>query len=182
MSKENNTVYAILGLLTTGCVTGYSIKQMIDGSLNHFWKISYGQIYPTLKHLVDKGYATVKETVQEGKPAKKEYMITLEGEQALKGWLQNTIEELPIEKNELLLKLFFCRHQDHTQTVELLDTYLEKLTERFETYTVIKEHIHSHKIKHADARFWIMTLDYGLYTTKAAMDWCNDTKEKIANE
>lgn len=41
MARENHSQYAILGLLTADCRTGYSIKQMIDTSLNHFWKISY---------------------------------------------------------------------------------------------------------------------------------------------
>ncbi|WP_370512396.1 PadR family transcriptional regulator [Planomicrobium sp. CPCC 101110] len=84
------------------------MKQRIDGSLNHFWKISYGQIYPALKLLVDQGYARVKDTAQEGKPDKKEYEITPEGIEALKRWLAQPITELPVEKNELLLKLFLA--------------------------------------------------------------------------
>ncbi len=111
MKKQSDTKYAILGLLTTGCRTGYSIKQLIDQSLNHFWKISYGQIYPALKQLVDDGLATVTDTTQDGKPDKKEYFLTPKGELELQTWLQLPIKEIPTEKNEVLLKIFFSRHQ-----------------------------------------------------------------------
>ncbi|WP_221567874.1 PadR family transcriptional regulator [Alkalihalobacillus sp. TS-13] len=182
MAKENNTQYAILGLLTAGFHTGYSIKQMIDGSLNHFWKISYGQIYPALKKLVEEGYASVQFTPQEGKPDKKEYHITSEGEKTLKNWLQNPIKELPVEKNELLLKLFFSRHQELSITVHQLKTYQEKLINRYNTYEGIKEMITTRLNDEVDAPYWIITLDYGLRTTQAEIDWCEDTKKKLLEE
>ncbi len=181
MSKEN-TQFAILGLLTTGCQTGYSIKQMMDGSLNHFWKISYGQIYPTLKKLVDNGYASVQDTPQEGKPDKKEYHITEKGKTALKEWLQDPILDLATDKNELLLKLFFCRHQDPARTAELLNNYYEKLTVRHQTFQAISERITENHIQDADAPYWLMTLDYGLCTTKAAIEWCEQTKTKLLSK
>ncbi|RNF40411.1 PadR family transcriptional regulator [Planococcus salinus] len=179
MSKENPTQYAILGLLTTGCTTGYSMKQMIDGSLNHFWKISYGQIYPTLKLLVEKGFATVEELEQEGKPDKKEYQITDFGMEALKKWLEQPIAELPVEKNELLLKLFFSRHQNPETARRHLDDYLARLLTRHNTYEAIKNMISTQLFDEQDAPFWIITLDYGLRTTQAAIDWCEDTKSLL---
>lgn len=181
MSKEN-TQFAILGLLTIGCQTGYSIKQMMDGSLNHFWKISYGQIYPTLKKLVDQGYASVQDTAQEGKPDKKEYHITQKGKAALKEWLQDPILDLATDKNELLLKLFFSRHQDSAQTVELLDSYKVKLVIRHATFQAISKRITENHIQDTDAPYWLMTLDYGLCTTKAAIEWCEQTKLKLLSK
>ncbi|PAV28049.1 transcriptional regulator [Virgibacillus profundi] len=180
MTKYNNTKYALLGLLTTGCRTGYAIKQMIDTSLNHFWKISYGQIYPTLKQLVEDGLATVKETSQEGRP-KKEYFLTPKGELALQAWLQSPIKEIPAEKNKLLLKLFFGRHQSNEDTTKQLENYQQELQKRYETYEEIEKMITSHKNEEADATYWLFTLDYGKRMTIAAMEWCEDTIEKIRN-
>ncbi|MBM7553217.1 PadR family transcriptional regulator [Thalassobacillus pellis] len=181
MAQKNYTQYALLGLLVTGYHTGYSMKQMIDGSLNHFWKISYGQIYPALKQLVDKGYAEVKITSQQGKPDKKEYYITSSGKDFLKQWLQQPVQELPIEKNELLLKLFFSRQQDKSTTIAQIENYYEKLVERSNTYECIKKMILTESSEHKDAPFWIITLDYGLSTTHAAMDWCIRTKDTLLN-
>lgn len=155
------------------------MKQMIDGSLNHFWKISYGQIYPTLKLLVDKGFATAQDLAQEGKPDKKEYQITPEGKQALKKWLEQPILELPNEKNELLLKLFFSRHQEPETTQRHLKDYHANLLSRLHTYEAIKAMISTQLFGEEDAPFWIITLDYGLRTTQAAIDWCEDTKNLL---
>ncbi|GGD25440.1 PadR family transcriptional regulator [Pontibacillus salipaludis] len=181
MAQKNYTQYALLGLLTTGYHTGYSMKQMIDGSLNHFWKISYGQIYPALKLLVDKGYAEVKYTSQQGRPDKKEYYITSSGKEALKQWLKQPVQELPVEKNELLLKLFFSRQQDKHITIKQIEIYHENLLERYNTYEGIKEMILTESCDHKDAPFWIITLDYGLSTTHAAIEWCVKTKDTLLN-
>ena len=82
VEKQIHTKYAILGLLTIGCQTGYSMKKMMDESLNHFWKISYGQIYPTLKNLLDEELITVQEQSESGKPDKKAYQLTSLGWEA----------------------------------------------------------------------------------------------------
>ncbi|PCK18754.1 hypothetical protein CEY02_18370 [Bacillus pumilus] len=59
MKTYNDTTYAILGFLTADSKSGYEVKQLIDKSLHHFWKISYGQIYPALKFIVEEGLAEV---------------------------------------------------------------------------------------------------------------------------
>ncbi|MUK89225.1 PadR family transcriptional regulator [Ornithinibacillus sp. L9] len=179
MKRENDTKYAILGLITTGCNTGYAIKQKIDNSLNHFWKISYGQVYPMLNQLVKEGLANVTETPQTGKPNKKEYSLTQDGNYALVNWLQKPIKEIPTEKNELLLKVFFSRHQSNAVTVKHIDHYFIQLQKRLETYESIEKIILEHSLDHADSQFWLFTLDYGKKTTRAAMDWCQDTKKKL---
>ncbi len=178
MTKHNHTTYALLGLLTIGCHSGYAIKQMIDQSLNHFWKISYGQIYPTLKKLVQDGWATVQESAEEGAPAKKEYFITAKGKTALREWLQRPVGDIPVEKNDILLKVFFSRHQQRSDTITHLETYKQKLQERYQTYEAIEQMIASMD-NEADAPYWLFTLDYGKRMTAAAVDWCSDTIQKI---
>ena len=179
MAKENFTKFILLGLITTECKSGYDIKQMIDQSLSHFWKISYGQIYPNLKKLVEEGLATVTETVQEGKPDKKEYHITKAGQQLLKDWLQQPLTEFPTERNEMLLKLFFSRHQEKAVALEQVQAYKDRLTERYLVYEGIKTYIAEHESEKNDAMYWLITLDYGKKTTKAALDWCDTTIEKL---
>lgn len=179
MTKLNHTKYAILGLLTTGCQTGYGIKQMIDGSLNHFWKISYGQIYPTLKSLEKEGLATCRQELQDGKPDKKEYNLTVKGKEALQHWLALPLQSVQPEKNELLLKLFFSRHQQDDVTTNLLDQYAEKLQERLQTYIGIETMISETLNDNEDAQYWLFTLDYGKRTTQAAIEWCDETRTAL---
>ena len=127
LKKYNHTTYAVLGILTTDCKSGYAIKQFIDQSLNHFWKISYGQIYPTLKLIVEEELATVRTSSEKGKPSSNEYNLTSKGRETLKDWLEKPIEQVPVERNEILLKLFFGRHQSKENIVLHLEDYKQKL-------------------------------------------------------
>lgn len=182
MDKYNHTTYAILGILTTDCRSGYAIKQMIDQSLNHFWKISYGQIYPTLKLIVEDGLATVSPSLQEAKPGKNEYVLTSKGKEVLTKWLEEPIEQIPVERNEILLKLFFGRHQSAEQTVGQLEAYKQKLETRYATYRGIEQTLTDNKEEGEDTRYWLFTLDYGKRLTGAAIEWCNFTLEEILKE
>lgn len=179
MKKYNHTIYAILGVLTTQCKSGYAIKQMIDQSLNHFWKISYGQIYPALKQIVKEELATVHIYPQEGKPNRKEYELTEKGREVLKEWLEKPIEQVPVERNELLLKLFFGRHQSNEQTLTQLRAYKQKLSEQYETYSGIEQMLTKNMEEDTDTTYWLLTLDYGKRTTYAAIEWCESAIEII---
>ncbi|WP_226655474.1 PadR family transcriptional regulator [Pseudalkalibacillus hwajinpoensis] len=179
MEKQIHTKYAILGLLTIGCQTGYSMKKMMDESLNHFWKISYGQIYPTLKNLLDEELITVQKQSESGKPDKKKYQLTSLGWQSLQNWMETPIQEIGVEKNELLLKLFFSHHQSTEMTLNQLDHYHTKLEERLNTYLAIEEMIRGTYGDQKDAKFWLLTLDYGIRTTQAASEWANDAKNSL---
>ena len=182
LKKYNQTTYAILGILTTGCRTGYAIKQLIDQSLNHFWKISYGQIYPTLKKIVDDELATVHVLSEEGKPNRNEYFLTSKGEKTLKDWLEEPIQQVPVERNEILLKLFFGRHQSKENTLKQLKDYKQKLEFRYQTYQNVEQMISTEKQGHKDLTYRLFTLDYGKRVTKAAMEWCETTMTYFLNE
>ncbi|WP_096156237.1 MULTISPECIES: PadR family transcriptional regulator [Bacillus] len=175
MKTYNDTTYAILGILTTPCKSGYDIKQFIDQSLNHFWKISYGQIYPTLKIIVKEGLAEVKVSQTQGRVDRNEYYLTTKGLEILKSWLEQPIEHAPIERNEVLLKLFFGSYQSAESTVSLLQDYKQRLETRYETYLAIEQGILQHNKEEKDAMYWLFTLDYGKRGTKAAIEWCEHT-------
>lgn len=179
MRKYNDTTYAILGILTTNCKSGYAIKQFIDQSLNHFWKISYGQVYPTLKRIVDEGLATVKTLSQAGKPDRKEYFLTPKGKETLSEWLKQPIEQLPAERNEVLLKLFFGRHQSKETAFTHLQNFQHQLESRYQTYQSIEQMIATDGDDQEDAMYWLFTLDYGKRITKAALEWCEATIKRL---
>ncbi|WP_042478488.1 PadR family transcriptional regulator [Bacillus ndiopicus] len=177
MKNYSDTTYAILGILTTECKSGYAIKQLIDRSLNHFWKISYGQIYPTLKLISQEGLAEIRTSSNSGRPDKNEYYLTAKGLEVLKSWLEQPIVNFPAERNEVLLKLFFGHYQSQEKQILLLQNYKENLEKRYQTYIAIELAIQQDK--NEDAMYWLFTLDYGKRTAQAAIDWCNATLEKL---
>ena len=46
---------AVLGLLKEKSMHGYELKKRLDEQLGHFWRISYGSLYPSLKRLAADG-------------------------------------------------------------------------------------------------------------------------------
>ena len=59
----------------------------------------------------------------------------------MKEWLQQPIDQIPAERNEILLKLFFGRHQKHDNIQVYLKDYYLKLKKQYETYEQIEQMI-----------------------------------------
>lgn len=167
MPKENMTRYAILGLLASGCTSGYEMKHTIDTSLNHFWKISFGQVYPMLKTLAQEGL--IEET-SEGDD-RKTFILTPDGEADLRRWVEEPTTELPVQRNELLLKLYFARHESKATTIQKIDQHAALLRERLEAYNMIEQTIRAYPETN-EAMYWLLTLDYGKRKTQALLEWC----------
>lgn len=174
MPKENMTRYAILGLLASGCTSGYEMKHTIDTSLNHFWKISFGQVYPTLKRLEAEGL--IVEEVTDGE--RKQFALTENGHVELERWVAEPSVDLPVQRNDLLLKLYFARHASKEVTLQKIQEHARLLEERLETYQAIDAMIRSYPDSN-DAVYWLMTLDYGIRKTRALLDWCDASLETL---
>ncbi|MCK2157264.1 PadR family transcriptional regulator [Exiguobacterium sp. 17-1] len=175
MPKENMTRYAILGLLASGCTSGYEMKHTIDTSLNHFWKISFGQVYPMLKTLVQEGL--IVEETGEGDD-RKTFVLTPDGEAELGRWVEEPTTELPVQRNELLLKLYFARHESKKTTIKKIHQHAALLRERLDTYQMIEQSILTYK-EADDAMYWLLTLDYGKRKTQALLEWCEASVQTL---
>ena len=49
-----------------------------------------------------------------------------------------------------------------------------------ENYKSIEENISTTGQGHQDAQYWLFTLDYGKRITRASIDWCESTINKIS--
>src|SRR5438874_258259 len=96
----------ILGMIAFGRTTGYDIKQLVDKSTRHFWAASYGQIYPELKRLEERGLIRGRSEPSGGR-ARTVYELTDAGRTALLAWLASDAEPLYELRDEGMLKLFF---------------------------------------------------------------------------
>ncbi len=96
----------VLGMLALGNRTGYDIKQVVDKSARNFWAASYGQIYPELRRLEEKGLIRGRPEPS-GERARTAYELTEDGEGALRDWLASETEQLYEVRDEGMLKLFF---------------------------------------------------------------------------
>ncbi len=173
MARENTSRYAVLGMLTHGAQTGYDLKRAIGGSVRHFWSESYGQVYPTLKELVNEGLATV--VVESGniRPDRKVYTVTDAGIEELRHWLVKPVELQP-SRNELLLKLFFGRYVPAQELVEVVSKFRERWVEDVAEWADIQDRLRDNMENDLDLRNRLFTLEYGRIVGEATIHWADE--------
>ena len=114
----SNTAYVILGALHERPRSGYDIKTFADGSTRHFWAVSYGQLYPELKRLLDAGLIDAEDQPT-GSRQRTLYRLTRLGEEALADWVSDTGTRPCELRDEMLVRLFFSDAVEPEKRVEL---------------------------------------------------------------
>lgn len=178
MAKENKSRYAILGMISTGPMSGYDIKKAIESSVANFWNESYGQIYPILKQLADEGLTTSHTEKQEGKPERYVYTLTDKGREELLHWLTEPVEHA-VERNELLLKLFFGHEVPVATNIEHVRQFRALLSKLVERYSNIIAYLDEHCAASSEILYSRITVSYGLHRTRALLQWCDETIEQL---
>jgi PadR family transcriptional regulator AphA len=174
--------HAILGLLSRQPLTGYALKKVFDNSIRHFWTADQSHIYRVLGRLSAQGFVTFQSVPQQGKPHRKIYTITSEGREELVRWLASDEARSVTVREPFLVRLFFASLLPNEQVLErlredaaregcLLSEY-EKMSER--SLELVAGNPSRERF------FWYLTLDYGLWMTRACLEWLNVTIDRIA--
>jgi len=119
----------LLGLLLDGPQTGYDLKQMFDSSLGFFAGASFGSIYPILKRCEKQGLVEMELELQDGKPNRKIYQLTLEGRKVFMDALSDELTISPY-RNEFLTRLFFFGRLEGSRREEIIREYLSYIDGR----------------------------------------------------
>lgn len=178
MAKENKSKYAVLGVLSFCPGSGYDVKKFMEQSSGNFWQESYGQIYPILKQLSDEGLATSHTEKQEGKPERYIYTLTAKGVEELQGWLTEPVEA-SVERNELLLKLFFGRHISLEQNIEHVRAFQALQVQLLEKYEGIEQWLKAQGANNSDFLYSLITVRYGIHRCRALLAWCDETLSRL---
>jgi DNA-binding PadR family transcriptional regulator len=121
------TSYIVLGLLElAGESTPYRLKQLVAGSVGHFWTLQHAQLYTEPERLAKVGYVT--ETRERGGRRRKLYSLTDRGSAALDAWRDDPASERAELREPALLKLFFGADARRLAEVQL-PAHREKLAE-----------------------------------------------------
>ena len=170
--------YAVLGMLSMDMKTGYAMKKHVESNLGHYWSESYGQIYPTLRQLVNEGLATCTEERRKGKPMRNLYAITSSGRKELREWLVVPPEPQP-QRSELLLKLSFGDRVDSEACQKLIRDHSQQCERDLSYLSEIESALLESPRKHRDQPYWLMTLRHGRAISEAELAWCNETLEHL---
>ncbi|MCA9128463.1 MAG: PadR family transcriptional regulator [Planctomycetales bacterium] len=201
MSNIKKSHFAILGLLSWQPQSGYDIKKLVEVGLSHFWNENYGNIYPTLDGLVRDGLAVKEAGNTSGRRTRNVYRITQQGQQLFDDWLAQPAD-LPIVRNELLLKFFLSGrlpnkaslrivqnyqvHQqvileDYRRSAAILGRAIETGTYPQEVMMLLNNDTRplNTKQKARQCKFVLLTLRHGIMAVEARLAWCQEVMQVL---
>jgi PadR family transcriptional regulator AphA len=174
MARSSTTPFVILGILSIAGqkpLSGYDIKQVIEGTISHFWSESYGQIYPVLKQMtVDKLINT--RTIKDSGRKRTVHTITAKGRKSLRSWMENPPEMGP-RRDELILKLFFGSQTSVPVLVRHLQEHRDRLQAVSEQYASWLKQAEGQNEQYTP--YQIITLRGGIAMSSAFVQWADET-------
>jgi DNA-binding PadR family transcriptional regulator len=175
------TEYVILGLLSESPLTGYQIKRTIDLRFRFFWNESYGQLYPTLKSLSDRGLIEEQAMfVKEGR-AQKTYCIKPEGFKELRNWLEQPVERESL-RLEILLKMYFSNLVAAETMIGHIETFNKSHQKDLQWLKQARSELEQVLDQHPNHPYILRVVDFGIKVNKAYLKWSRETIEFLKSE
>lgn len=112
----------ILGLLHKGPMSGYEIKKFYRKTIKHFWSVSDGQLYPTLKKMHEAGLVDKKVVPQTSTADKHIYSITQKGEEYFNRWLRKPSVKFEELREPFVMKMFFFDMLNKDEVISHLES------------------------------------------------------------
>jgi PadR family transcriptional regulator AphA len=177
--RENKAKFIILGLLSHESLTGYDLRQIAERSIGNFWTdLSYGQVYPTLKTLEKQELVSKAVEVEEGQRLRKVYSITPKGIRELQDWLKAPADT-EIFKLDILLKLYFGARIGIEHSIRNVEEFKQRNEAAMERYSAFEKSLQSILHESEDHAFFLLTLQYGQYITRAQLQWADKALETL---
>ena len=173
--------YAILGFLNYHAYTGYDLKKIFDTSVQHFWPADQSQIYRTLARLTDRSLVEVQRVPQEDRPDRKVYHITQSGRAELLKWLEGPP---PAEgpRSAPLIQVFFAGQLSDEEVLAKFMGFADSLRATLARFEQIPSQVEPYQREIGSPReyfFWMLTLDNGLRSVRATLEWAEAVIEQI---
>jgi DNA-binding PadR family transcriptional regulator len=169
------TRYVLLGLLQEEELSGYEMKKIIDTRMSFFWQESFGQIYPELSKMVEKGLINFSaiESKEKIKRGKIKYKITLKGEKELKEWMQAENEK-DTSRSEFLLKMFLSTDKNVEEMRKHITAFKELSEQKLELFNVFDMQLNKDIEMHNNHRQILCVLNLGIRQAKLYIDWSKE--------
>ncbi len=174
--------HAILVLLDREPGSGYDLTQRFAKGIGHFWQASHQQIYQQLKKLDEEKLVRFETQAQAGKPDRKLYRITPQGQKVLKRWIKAS-DKPPVVRDALLIKVFAAQPEDYPALLAELDRHLQIHRETLASHLAQEagyfelDEAHQRRI-----RLPYLTLRRGIRYEREWIEWLQETRDLIAED
>lgn len=129
----------ILSLLLLKAMTIYEMRTYIQQNLSTVCSDSLGSMQSAIRKLLEKGYVSVKEFV-DNNTLKKQYRVTPEGVEYYKGWVGTPINIQKMKSMEEG-KFFFLGVAPGEKRVAFLKSYISDLEGEYNKLLAIKDYV-----------------------------------------
>lgn len=177
--------YILLSLLAREPLSGYDIKQQINGRIDSFYKINNNQLYPVLAKLEGEGLVELQSHERESyRPARKVYKITEAGTERLKAWVKE-----PSEPETVRMEFLLKHYSSWLIEPELLLPQLEaKLQEHRERLAMYEERAAAFRQEHGPLTSGnplfstVAVIEMGAEFERACIAWCSNMMEWLKED
>ncbi|MEO1200663.1 MAG: PadR family transcriptional regulator, partial [Pseudomonadota bacterium] len=134
-----NTRSICLAVLSFGEHSGYDIRKMLtEGPFSSFLAASYGSIYPALSQLESEGLIAGRDETESGRPTRRVFTITDQGQVALQADLLDVPKPDEIRSEFLLYAALSPRlPRDHIEAI--LSERIELMRRRLGEFEALAE-------------------------------------------
>lgn len=147
-------------------------------STDFFWRETFSSIYPVLGALEREGMIVKTHDSSKGKRARHLYALAPKGQQVLQEWLKES--PMPHQvRSEILLKLFLGSLASPNVSLQHVQKHREELTKKKRTLSKIREELLCMSKDTVGLPYWLITLDHGMKTIDASLQWCEETVVKL---
>ena len=120
-------------------MTGYEIKQFFRNVIKHFWNVSDGQLYPTLKKMNTEEIISLQVIQQDSTANKHLYSITEKGREHFGKWIREPVTKFEEMKEPFVLKVFFFDNLSRDEILWHLRSQLDLHNRILEEFRGIRE-------------------------------------------
>jgi DNA-binding PadR family transcriptional regulator len=159
---------AVLGLLKEKTMHGYELKKRLDEQLGHFWRISYGSLYPCMKRLSRQGTVEIDAPTGESSRRKHVYRITPKGEELFVELLESTGSSIA-DRDQFMVHFAFSKYMRPETRRRMLESrrgYLQdRLTKISASFKRMRDRMDAYSLE---------LMQYGMNETEHDIRWLND--------
>ena len=175
--------FAILGFLNYHPYTGYDLKKIFDTSVRHFWPADQSQIYRTLSKLTENGWAEMEKIPQDDRPDRKVYSITAAGRVEFLRWISGP-PPMGEPRSAPLIQVFFSGQLSNEEVLKKFEGYAALMRAILDQYDKVPAQLGPFQKEITSPRehfFWMLTLDNGIRSMRANLEWAESVIEKLKN-
>jgi DNA-binding PadR family transcriptional regulator len=162
-------------------MSGYTLRQRFEGSVGSFWTVTQSQVYRELHALARDGKVQLRREPGDGKPDRKVYWLTREGEAELDEWLRAPIEPMQL-RHPLLLKFVFAAELEPEALDGLLAQYEQALDATRTEYAAraTAKEIFSLARTKREAALWKLSIEHGVEWVDMELRWIRRARRELA--